>query len=285
MTPGRAWWLPLLMAGLPLVAQAQVWGRVDERGVAHFAAEKRDESYELYFRGNAEVGPAGVSHGPDSVSRSSPSSSGWETPFLMGMAPPDTGAVVAPPSLLAFFQVSPAYKAVRHLIREAAQAHGVDAELLQAVIAAESGFDPLVVSPRGAIGLMQILPTTALAHGLSPSARHSVEVLLTDPRTNIHTGARILARLMVRFSGQLDVALAAYNAGEGAVRRAGRQVPNYPETRKYVHTVTQIYQHLLPPRAVQVRAHTARTLAAKGVLLAAGPASADAMASRPPVFP
>lgn len=282
MTPGCAWWLPLLLAGLPLVVQAQVWGRVDERGVAHFAAEKRDARYELYFRGNATPSAPSLVPDPSGNHRSS-ASSGWETPFLMGMAPPDTGAVVAPPSLLAFFQVSPAYKAVRHLIREAAQAHGVDAELLQAVIAAESGFDPQAVSPRGAIGLMQILPTTALAHGLSPSARHSVEVLLTDPRTNIHTGARILARLMARYSGQLDVALAAYNAGEGAVRRAGRQVPNYPETQKYVHTVTQIYQHLLPPKAVQARARAAHLPAAKGVLLAAGPAVA--MASRPPVFP
>ena len=101
---------------------------------------------------------------------------------------------------------------------------------------------------------MQIMPETAQAHGLNPHPRRSVESQLVDPRTNIHTGARILARLLARFPEQIDLVLAAYNAGEGAVRRAGRQVPNFPETRKYVHTVTQLYQYLQPPRGLQRRA-------------------------------
>ncbi len=251
---GRFWpngWRLACGLGLCLLAaaaQAQVWGRVDERGVAHFAAERLDERYELFYRGSQATGVAAPFPSVQA------DESGWETPALVGTAFPDTGAVVAPARLLAFFQVSPAYKAVRHHIRDAARAHGVAPELLQAVIAAESGFDAQAVSPRGAVGLMQIMPETAQAHGLNPHPRRSVESQLADPRTNIHTGARILARLLHRFPEQIELALAAYNAGEGAVRRAGRQVPNFPETRKYVHTVVQLYQHLQPPRGLQRRA-------------------------------
>jgi soluble lytic murein transglycosylase-like protein len=269
MTPAVAWrtWLrPCAVALLCLVAlplHAQVWGYVDERGVAHFAADRLDARYELFYRG--DVGPAASASLPEQAGAATAlaysgllpaerENSGWETPELVGTAFPETGAVVAPARLLAFFQVSPAYKAVRHHIRDAARANGIAPELLQAVIAAESGFDAQAISPRGAVGLMQIMPVTAQAHGLAPEPRRTVESQLADPRTNIHTGARILARLLGQFPEQVDLALAAYNAGEGAVRRAGGQVPNYPETRKYVRTVTQLYQYLQPPRGLQRRA-------------------------------
>ena len=245
--------LVLCACWLHLGAFAQVWGYVDERGVAHFAAEKANERYELFYRSESAQPPT------RSAGRKSPApspvlqldQSGWETPALTGMAEPDTGAVVAPLRLLAYFEVSPAYKAVKHLIREASQAHGIEPELLQAVMAAESGFDPLPISPRGAVGLMQIMPATAQEHGVSGSKLQSVEALLTDPRINIHTGARMLAKLQAQFPERLELAVAAYNAGAGAVRRAGRQVPAISETRKYVQTVLQIYQFLLPPKALQ----------------------------------
>jgi Transglycosylase SLT domain len=232
------------------IAQAQVWGYVDERGVGHFAADKLDQRYELFYLGEHRTPvrhrmPTDAPHSPQL------GQSGWETPALMGTAPPDTGAVVTHPKVLAFFDVSPAYKAVRHHIREASQAHGLAPELLQAVIAAESGFDALAVSPKGALGLMQILPSTAQEHGVRGTPAHSTRQQLFDPRTNIHTGARLLARLQVQFPGRLDLVVAAYNAGAGAVRRAGRQVPNIPETRQYVQTVLGLYESLLPPKALQ----------------------------------
>lgn len=233
-------------------AWGQVWGRVDERGVAHFASERVDARYELFYQG--EAAPLLRAWRVTPVLQ--PEASGWETPALTGSAPPDTGAVVAPPSLLAYFDVSPAYKAVRHHIRDASRTHGLPPELLQAVIAAESGFDPLAVSPRGAVGLMQIMPATAQEHGVQATASRTVEDLLTDPRTNIHTGARLLARLHAQFAQRTDLVLAAYNAGPGAVRRAGMQVPDYAETRKYVRTVMQIYEFLLPPSTLQQRART-----------------------------
>lgn len=246
--------LSACLTGVPLCGHAQVWAHVDEQGLVHFASAKVDERYELFYRGTPSP------RDPSALSRSStagiPSStsqidSGWETPFLTDTADPSTGAVVAPPALLAFFQVFPPYKAVRHHIREAGQTHGVAPELLQAVIAAESGFDPKAVSHRGAVGLMQIMPESARAFGVQPRGRRSVEDLLTDPRLNIQTGARILSRLMSRFNGDLQLVLAAYNAGEGAVLRAGRQVPPYPETIRYVQTVVQLYEFLQPPKALQ----------------------------------
>lgn len=243
------WW----GGSLAGTAHAQVWAWVDERGVGHFASEKVDARYELFYRGRTDAGlPGSVPGWPQDLQDPwRADQSGWETPALVGTAWPETGAVVAPGHVLAFFDISPAYKAVRHLIREAAEAHGIDARLLQAVIAAESGFDAQAISPRGAVGLMQIMPATAQDHGLVPREGRSVESWLTDPRTNIHTGARVLSRLLKRFPGRLELALAAYNAGEGAVRRADMQVPNFRETRQYVRTVTQLYQFLQPPASLR----------------------------------
>ena len=245
--------LVLCVGLLHLGVFAQVWGYVDERGVARFAAEKADERYELFYGGEPVHGQHGRNRrkGLVPVPAMQLDQSGWETTALTGMPVPDHGAVAAPPRLLAYFDVSPAYKAVRHLIREASEVHGLEPELLQAVIAAESGFDPLAVSPKGAVGLMQIMPVSAQENGVSGASLRAVELQLTDPRTNIHTGARMLARFQAQFPERLELAVAAYNAGAGAVRRAGRQVPDISETRKYVQTVLQIYQFLRPPKVLQ----------------------------------
>lgn len=255
---GMSWVAAVLwvITALCCPAVAQVWGYVDERGVGHFAAEKLDERYELFYLGERQAS-ARRNMPLDSSPRLHLAQSGWETPALIGTAPPDTGAVVTHPNVLAFFDVSPAYKAVRHHIREASQVHGLAPELLQAVIAAESGFDAQAVSPRGALGLMQILPSTAQEHGVRDSAERPAAQQLLDPRTNIHTGARLLARLQAQFPGRLDLVVAAYNAGAGAVRRAGRQVPDIPETRRYVQTVLGLYESLLPPKALQTQTHRA----------------------------
>jgi soluble lytic murein transglycosylase-like protein len=154
-------------------------------------------------------------------------------------------------------ELSTRFRAVRHLIREAASEHGLEFELLQAVIATESGFDPGAVSPKGAVGLMQVMPDTAERFGVRPVGKQSVSERLTDPRTNIQAGARYLAWLIGTFGGDVRLAVAAYNAGEGAVLKAGRQVPNYPETIDYVRKVTNLHYSLKPPRAVsQARSET-----------------------------
>ena len=157
----------------------------------------------------------------------------------------------APAGLLSSFELSLPYKAVRPWLREAAAETGVNYELLKAVVATESGFDAKAVSHRGAIGLMQLIPDTAVRFGVKAKADATVAQQLTDPRTNIRAGARYLAWLLRRFDGRTELALAAYNAGEGAVDRAGRRIPPYPETRHYVSKVTRLQAWLTPPQEVQ----------------------------------
>ncbi len=232
--PTMSSWRPFLLAAglmaaaLP-AARADVWGFVDARGVAHFASEKLDERYELYYRGGENFD----------------STRDVKVETARQVAVP-----TAPAKLIAYFEVAPRYKVIKHHLKDAAQTHGIDVELLQALIATESGFDPAAVSPKGAVGLMQIMPATAERYGVTGDAARPVHQKLTDPRTNIRTGTRYLSDLMRMFSGRLDLVLAAYNAGEGAVQRAGNRIPNYPETQNYVKTVTQLYTMLKPPASV-----------------------------------
>ncbi|MDP3250162.1 MAG: lytic transglycosylase domain-containing protein [Polaromonas sp.] len=218
----------LLLAGTP--ARADVWGYVDSQGVAHFSAERLDERYQLFFR-------SGESFDTSRGGKASPGAYG-------------NGMPGAPPKLLAFFDVSPNYKAVKHLLREASVAHDIDYELLQALIATESGFNTHAVSPKGAVGLMQLMPPTAQRYGVRADKNSPIEKKLTDPKTNIRAGSRYLRYLIDLFPGQLELAVAAYNAGEGAVQRYGNKIPNYPETKNYVKTVMQLYSHLKPPSMI-----------------------------------
>ena len=215
-------------------AKADVWGYIDAKGVAHFSAEKLDERYELFFRG-AESFSAGAGTGL---------AGGSGKPA--GKAAIGTGSTSAPPKLLAYFDVSPNYKAVKHLLKDASARHGIDYELLQALIATESGFDARAVSPKGAVGLMQLMPPTAARYGVMSDRASQAAQKLTDPKTNIRAGSSYLRDLIALFPGQLELAVAAYNAGEGAVQRAGNKIPNYPETQNYVKTVMQLYSHLKP---------------------------------------
>ncbi|HOE42262.1 MAG TPA: lytic transglycosylase domain-containing protein, partial [Rhodoferax sp.] len=120
----------------------------------------------------------------------------------------------------------------------------VDYELLKAVVATESAFNAKAVSPKGAVGLMQIMPTTAQRYGVLADQGATVSAKLTDPELNIQTGTRYLADLLRLFGGQTELALAAYNAGEGAVARAGNRIPNYKETQSYVTKVMSMYRLL-----------------------------------------
>ena len=112
------------------------------------------------------------------------------------------------------------------LIERVSRDTGVSASLIRAVARVESGFDPTVVSPKGAQGLMQLMPETAARYGVTDPF---------DPSQNLRAGALHLRSLMGEFA-DLSLVLAAYNAGSGAVRRHGG-VPSYPETRDYVRRV------------------------------------------------
>ena len=228
----------------PMPALADVWGYIDAKGVAHFAAEKIDERYELFFKGNTGFDTRDGVAAPSNPQAAEP-------------RPPRPVAVPSGKSkLIAFFEVSPNFKSVKHHMREASKAHNIDFELLQALIATESGFDANVVSPKGAVGLMQLMPPTAQRYGVSGDAKTPIEKKLTDPQTNIKAGTRYLRDLINMFPGKLELALAAYNAGEGAVQRYGNKIPPFKETQNYVVTVMQIYTQLKPPATIAQKPST-----------------------------
>ena len=120
---------------------------------------------------------------------------------------------------------------VEKLVREAADRHNVDPALIRAVIETESNWNPSAVSRKGAVGLMQLIPTTAQRFGVND---------LYSPQQNVDAGVMYLKTLLERYNGNLDLALAAYNAGEGAVDRA-HGVPSFRETRNYVQKVQSAY--------------------------------------------
>ena len=117
------------------------------------------------------------------------------------------------------------------IVRDASERHNLDPALVKAVIGTESGWNPKAVSNKGAQGLMQLIPSTAGRMGVNNAF---------DPAQNVDGGARYLRSLLDRYHGNLEMTLAAYNAGEGAVERFGG-VPAYPETRAYVKKVTNSY--------------------------------------------
>lgn len=128
---------------------------------------------------------------------------------------------------------------VARIVDAVAPSFGLEPALLLAVIAAESGFRTKAVSPKGAQGLMQLMPATARRLGVSDPF---------DPEQNVRGGARYLNELLRLFDNDLPLALAAYNAGESAVMRHGRSVPPFPETRQYVTRVLSRYDAITPQR-------------------------------------
>ncbi|MEI2260087.1 lytic transglycosylase domain-containing protein [Stenotrophomonas indicatrix] len=118
-------------------------------------------------------------------------------------------------------------------IEQVGRESGVDANLLHAIVQVESNYDARAVSRAGAAGLMQLMPATARRFGVNDRF---------DPLQNLKGGASYLAWLTRHFQGDLELILAAYNAGEGAVRRHGNRIPPFGETRSYVQKVLSIYK-------------------------------------------
>ena len=216
--------LAVLLAGLALacatqVARADIYGYIDADGNAHFSAEKLDERYQLFMHGDGA----------------------FDSSELTAPAP------AAPQGAIRqYLAQHPNLKKYEPLMTQAAHDYVVELPLLKAVMAAESGFNPGAISPRGAVGLMQVMPATAERYGLQGDQRRSVSDKLADPKTNIRLGARYLRDLMHLFPDQLALVLASYNAGEGAVQKYRNRVPPYPETQNYVKLVTQFYQLYKP---------------------------------------
>lgn len=127
------------------------------------------------------------------------------------------------------------------LIRQNGAKHGVDPYLIFCVMEQESHFNSRALSPKGARGLMQLMPGTAARFGVKAS----------DPAQNIAGGTRYLKELMRRFNGRIDLVLAGYNAGEGAVMKYGHRVPPYRETRNYVKRISYRYRQARPSAPIK----------------------------------
>jgi soluble lytic murein transglycosylase-like protein len=135
---------------------------------------------------------------------------------------------------------------VDRVIDEAAREHGVSRHLIRAIIETESEFDPLAVSSRGACGLMQLMPGTVRRFGV---------VDCFDARANVAAGTRFLKALLTRYQGSIALSVAAYNAGEGAVKRHGG-IPPYPQTRAYVRRVQALLIAVREGRPARTPART-----------------------------
>jgi soluble lytic murein transglycosylase-like protein len=200
--------LSAVLATCSMAARADIYAFTDGTGTTHFSNIPDDVRYKLIVKSPAEA-----------------------------VAAPRTSDARRAATWLARSSV---YDAA---ITRAARGADVHPELLRAVIVVESGFNPRAISRRGAVGLMQLMPTTARRYGAFNAF---------DPEQNIGAGARYLADLIGRYgSDHLELVLAAYNAGENAVARYGQRIPPFRETQAYVPNVIRMYRALrvqqLPP--------------------------------------
>ncbi len=183
-------------------ARADIYRYVDPRGTVHFTDKPSHPGYKLFMRSEAKPAvPTGLAEARAAL-RARPAS-----------------------------KRSSGSKEFSPLVHEASQRWGVSPALVHAVITAESNYDPEALSRAGAMGLMQLMPGTARRFGVADP---------WDPEQNVHGGVRYLRELLDRFQN-LKLALAAYNAGEGAVEQHGNQVPPYEETQTYVQRVMGLF--------------------------------------------
>lgn len=135
----------------------------------------------------------------------------------------------------AFKRLAKNKKKYAPIIAKAAAKYQIDAKLLHAVIQTESAYDVKAISSAGAVGLMQLMPATAKRYGVS-NRKNAVE--------NIDGGTHYIKDLFKMFDSKLDLVLASYNAGEGAVKKYNNSIPPYPETQDYVRKVIRLYKKL-----------------------------------------
>jgi len=193
----RLFYLILLLASGVPGANADIYGYTDEAGTLVLSDSKTDNRYALLLQTEIAQNPA------------------LATPFAGGRINWENQKRFLP------------------IVAQAAQTYHLDEALLHAVISTESGYEPRALSPKGAIGLMQVMPATGKRLGAGN---------LTDPAQNIDAGAHYLRDLLRQFDNDLQLVLAAYNAGENAVLRHGKRIPPYRETRQYVPRVLALYK-------------------------------------------
>lgn len=184
--------------------QADIYMYIDSNGNQHFSERKVNKSYNLLLRSDTNKGPSSFKN--------------WKEKSYSDVKIPSRNKLQ--------LKYHP-------IILKAASKHQLEPEFLHAVITAESNYKRKAVSSAGAKGLMQLMPVTAERFGVDDPF---------DPEQSIFAGALYLKKLLKEFKTK-DLALAAYNSGEGTVRRYKRQIPPYPETQKYVVKVMEFYRH------------------------------------------
>ena len=199
-------------------AFADLWAYVDPQGRSHVADRQVDARYKLFFKGETTLDAPGAA---EARSRA-----------IDALAGTRLYEQATDPARMRRFA---------SLIQANAHSTGLDPALVLAVVAVESAFDPRAVSEKGAVGLMQILPETGERYGVRGDAHRSTVDKLFEPATNLRVGTRYLRDLLARFENDLSLALAAYNAGEGAVTTRANRVPPFAETRDYVRLVRALY--------------------------------------------
>lgn len=198
MSLSRLLFVGALLLASPAFAERDIYMFVDQDGVRHFTnIPTNDSRYSIYWQAAQQRTRSGEQVGAASMVAAS--------------------------------------RRYAPIIESEARRHQVDPALLHAVIAVESGYNPMAISPAGARGIMQLMPDTARQYGVRD---------VFDPAQNIRAGAQLLADLKVRYSNDLKLVLAAYNAGAGAVDRHGRRIPPFEETMIYVPRVLGIYSRL-----------------------------------------
>jgi len=185
-------------------ANADIYMYIDKKGNKFFSEKKENSNFKLLLRSETNIAP--------------PSFKNWKGGSYTNIALPRSTTL---------------QKKYHPLIITAANKNQLDPALLHAVITAESAYQHQAVSSAGARGLMQLMPETANRFGVNDSF---------DPQQNIFAGALYLKILLKEFRSN-ELALAAYNAGEGAVRRYKNTIPPYPETQKYVSKVLSFYKY------------------------------------------
>ncbi len=174
-----------------------IYKYVDSKGVIHYTDKPKHSRYKLIYQGGTSV-------------------------------PLFSSDVNSGPSI----PLHKKFKNYKILIQDVATSTRLEPALLHAVIQTESAYNPNAVSPKGAVGLMQLMPGTAKRFGVTDR---------TDAASNVYGGARYLRHLLELFNDNWELALAAYNAGENAVKRYGNKIPPYRETKNYVKKVMRLY--------------------------------------------
>jgi len=212
--------LAALLLAVPMASHADIYVLVQPNGTTRFSNVPDDPRYVLFQKEPTEykLKPA-----RELANVRNPGDYRLRAPSARRPDPHDNPQLVGKPF---HAQVS-----------AAAREHEVDPALVHAVIAAESNYDPKAISHKGAIGLMQVMPDTGRRYGVKAKELYA-------PAKNITAGVRYLAELITLFEGNLELAVASYNAGENAVIRFGNRIPPYPETRAYVPRVLRHYDAL-----------------------------------------